>query len=185
MMQRVWDEVLTPTLNGFAKDALEFRGCLYVGLMITASGPRVVEFNVRFGDPEAQVVIPRMGFDLAEVMLATAQGTLAQLKPLAWKSQACATVVLASPGYPGSYEKGKVISGLDADGESIVFHAGTKLDKTDGQWKTAGGRVLAVSGLGVGFKEALEAAYAGANKISFEGAQMRRDIGHRALARLK
>jgi phosphoribosylamine--glycine ligase len=120
-------------------------------------------------------------------MLATAQGRLAALQPLKWKNEACATVVMASPGYPGEYAKGKVISGLDqaaADGR-VVFHAGTKFDAGSRQWKTTGGRVLSVSGLGVGFKEALEEAYAGVDKISFEGAQWRRDIGHRALARLK
>ena len=187
MMNLVWDEILHPTLRGFAEDELEFRGCLYVGLMISPGGPRVVEFNVRFGDPEAQVVVPRMDFDLAEVMLATALGRLDEFKNLAWKEEACATVVMASGGYPASYEKGKTITGMDEAGAGgrTVFHAGTRFDQAAQAWKTAGGRVLAVSGLGRDYAEALRAAYKGIEKISFEGAQFRRDIGHRALARSK
>ena len=186
MMKRVWEEVLKPTLKGFAADNLDFKGCLYVGLMITPGGPKVVEYNVRFGDPEAQVVIPRMDFDLAEVMLATAQQNLSGLPPLKWKEEACATVVMASQGYPGPYSKGKEIHGLDkaAKAGCLVFHAGTRFDSMAQAWRTTGGRVIAVSGLGSGFKEALASAYQGISYLSFEGAQVRKDIGHRALGRL-
>jgi phosphoribosylamine--glycine ligase len=184
MMNLVWERVLTPTLAGLHADGLDFRGCLYVGLMVTAEGPKVVEYNARFGDPETQVVLPRLDSDLLQVLLACAEGRLAELPPLRWSEQACATVVYASAGYPASSSKGQAITGLDQaerQAGAVVFHAGTA--KKDGVWQTAGGRVLAVTGLGPDLRGALDAAYAAGAKISFDGMQHRRDIGHRALAR--
>jgi phosphoribosylamine--glycine ligase len=184
MMAKVWALVLEPTLAGLKAAGLDFRGCLYVGLMVTAQGPKVVEYNARFGDPETQVVLPRLEGDLLEVLLACAEGHLAQLPPLKWSQGACATVVWASAGYPASADKGRVITGLDqaaASPGALVFHAGT--GRKDGAWTTQGGRVLAVSGLGPDLAAALQAAYAAGSLIRFDGMQFRRDIGHRALAR--
>ena len=181
LMNQVWERILAPTLAGLHRDGLDFRGCLYVGLMLTPQGPKVVEYNCRFGDPETQVVLPRMDFDLLPVLLACAIGDLAALPALKWKD-ACATVVLASKGYPASAEKGAPISGLDdaakIDG-AILFHAGTA--KKDGTWVSYGGRVLNVTGVGPDFKAALATAYAAMDKLSMPGGHFRRDIGHRAL----
>jgi phosphoribosylamine--glycine ligase len=182
VMSQVWERVLTPTLAGLRADGLDFRGCLYVGLMVTAQGPKVVEYNVRFGDPETQVVLPRLDSDLLETLLACAEGRLAGLAPLKWSPQACATVVWASAGYPASADKGRAISGLEAAAQrALVFHAGTGL--RDGTWTTQGGRVLAISGLGPDLAGALAKVYAAGALVRFDGMQYRRDIGHRALAR--
>jgi phosphoribosylamine--glycine ligase len=184
MMVKVWERVLEPTIAGLHAEGLDFRGCLYVGLMVTPEGPKVVEYNVRFGDPETQVVLPRLESDLLETLLACAEGRLAELAPLQWSPDACATVVWASAGYPASADKGRVIEGLEAAAASpraLVFHAGTA--KQGGAWTTQGGRVLAVSGLGRDLAAALKAAYAAGSMIRFDGMQFRRDIGHRALAR--
>jgi phosphoribosylamine--glycine ligase len=184
MLNLVWERILAPTLSGLVADQLDFRGCLYVGLMITPQGPKVVEYNARFGDPEAQVVLPRLRSDLLATLLACAEGRLAAEAPLEWSPQACATVVWASAGYPASADKGRIIHGLDqaaAMPGAMVFHSGTGLK--DGAMTTQGGRVLAVTGLGMGLEEALKAAYAAGSKIQFDGMQYRRDIGHRALAR--
>jgi len=184
MLKAVWERVLTPTLNGLVADQLDFRGCLYVGLMITPQGPKVVEYNARFGDPETQVVLPRLQSDLLEALLACAEGRLEALPPLQWSGQACATVVWASAGYPASADKGRVITGLEAAAAmpgALVFHGGTA--KAQDGFITQGGRVLAVTGLGPGLQAALDAAYAAGAKIHFDGMQFRRDIGHRALAR--
>ena len=183
-MNRVWERILAPTLAGLHAEGLDFRGCLYVGLMIDAKGPRVVEYNARFGDPETQAIVPRMDFDLLEVMLACAESRLADLPPLAWKPGASASVVWASAGYPASADKGRVISGLDqasAVPGAVVFHAGT-LHK-DGAWLTHGGRVLSVTGLGPDLPAALKTAYDAGAKLRFDGMHFRRDIGFRALAR--
>ncbi len=182
-LRLVRERILDPTLAGFKAEGIDFRGCLYVGLMATPQGPKVVEYNVRFGDPETQVVVPRMDFDLVEVMLACAQGALDASK-LKWKAEACACVVLASQGYPGSYPKDREISGLDAAAAvegALVFHAGTR--HKEGKWLTTGGRVLGVSALGSDFRQAITRAYAAAARISFEGMHCRKDIGHRALSR--
>lgn len=184
VMSQVWERILVPTLAGLNADGIDFRGCLYVGLMLTAQGPKVVEYNVRFGDPETQVVLPRMDFDLLDALEACADGRLEALPPFAWKPGACATVVWASAGYPAGASKGQAIRGLDAAAavaDSVVFHAGTGFK--DGVWTTQGGRVLAVTGLGPDLRAALAAAYAAGAKIHFDGMQFRRDIGHRALAR--
>lgn len=184
MMGQVWERVLTPTLQGLVADGLDFRGCLYVGLMLTTQGPKVVEYNARFGDPETQVVLPRLCGDLMEALLACAEGRLGAEPPLHWSPQACATVVWASAGYPASSDKGRVIRGLDAAAAvpgALLFHSGTGLQ--DGAFTTQGGRVLAVTGLGNGLDAALKTAYQAGAKIQFDGMQFRRDIGHRALAR--
>lgn len=167
-----------------AKDPFEndYRGCLYGGFMLTPEGPKVLEFNARFGDPETQVVLPRLEGDLLNIMLAVAEGRPEDIV-LSWSDKWAVSVVLASEGYPGSYEKGKVILGLeeaqDLDGV-IVFHAGTALNP-DGELITAGGRVLNVVALGDTFEEARNRAYEACELIKFEGVQYRSDIGRRAL----
>lgn len=167
-----------------AKDPFEndYRGCLYGGFMLTPEGPKVLEFNARFGDPETQVVLPRLEGDLVNIMLAVAEGCPEDIV-LSWSDKWAVSVVLASEGYPGSYEKGKVILGLeeaqDLDGV-IVFHAGTALNP-DGELITAGGRVLNVVALGDSFEEARNRAYEACELIKFEGVQYRSDIGRRAL----
>lgn len=167
-----------------AKDPFEndYRGCLYGGFMLTPEGPKVLEFNARFGDPETQVVLPRLEGDLVNIMLAVAEGCPEDIV-LSWSDKWAVSVVLASEGYPGSYEKGKVILGLeeaqDLDGV-IVFHAGTALNP-DGELITAGGRVLNVVALGDTFEEARNRAYEACELIKFEGVQYRSDIGRRAL----
>lgn len=167
-----------------AKDPFEndYRGCLYGGFMLTPEGPKVLEFNARFGDPETQVVLPRLEDDLVNIMLAVAEGRPEDIV-LSWSDKWAVSVVLASEGYPGSYEKGKVILGLeeaqDLDGV-IVFHAGTALNP-DGELITAGGRVLNVVALGDTFEEARNRAYEACELIKFEGVQYRSDIGRRAL----
>lgn len=167
-----------------AKDPFEndYRGCLYGGFMLTPEGPKVLEFNARFGDPETQVVLPRLEGDLVNIMLAAAEGRPEDIV-LSWSDKWAVSVVLASEGYPGSYEKGKVILGLeeaqDLDGV-IVFHAGTALNP-DGELITAGGRVLNVVALGDTFEEARNRAYEACALIKFEGVQYRSDIGRRAL----
>jgi phosphoribosylamine--glycine ligase len=183
LLKLIQSKVLEPSLRGLQAEGFDFRGCLYVGLMIGPDGPKVVEYNVRFGDPETQVLIPRMDFDLLEVMLDVAQGHLDPSK-LKWKEDACACVVLAAGGYPGVYEKGKPIEGLEDAAKvpgALIFHAGTR--NAQG-FVSSGGRVLGVSALGKDFKAAIGRAYEAVAKIHFEGMQYRRDIGHRALTRI-
>lgn len=160
----------------------DYRGCLYGGFMLTPEGPKVLEFNARFGDPETQVVLPRLESDLVEIMLAVAEGRPEDID-LTWSDQWAVSVVLASEGYPGSYEKGKVILGVK-DAESmnkvIVFHAGTAFN-SDGELITNGGRVLNVVGLGSTFEKARACAYEACEAINFEGKQLRSDIGKRAI----
>ena len=165
-----------------AAEGIDYRGCLYGGFMLTPQGPKVLEFNVRFGDPETQVVLPRLESDLVEVMLACAEGRLDEVE-LVWRDEWAVSVVLTSAGYPGSYEKGKAIGGIEdaAAMEGVtVYHAGTALAK-DGTVVTNGGRVLDVTALGATFTEARDRAYAACEKIDFEGKTFRRDIGLRAL----
>ena len=182
MTERAVEEILKPTIAAMAKEGRVYRGCLYLGLMVTADGPKVVEFNARFGDPETQVVLPLLDSDLVAIMCACADGTLADV-PIRWKEGAAVCVVLASGGYPGHYEKGQEIHGL-ADAEAmgaLVFHAGTAMK--DGKLVTNGGRVLGVVGRGADISSAVDAAYAAATKISFKDAYYRKDIAHRALER--
>ena len=182
MTERAVEEILKPTIAAMAKEGRIYRGCLYLGLMVTADGPKVVEFNARFGDPETQVVLPLLDSDLVAIMCACADGTLADV-PIRWKDDAAVCVVLASGGYPGHYDKGQEIHGL-ADAEAmgaLVFHAGTAMK--DGKLVTNGGRVLGVVGRGADISSAVDAAYAAATKISFKDAYYRKDIAHRALER--
>lgn len=173
---------IAPILQAFAEDGTPFRGILYAGLMLTADGPRVLEYNVRFGDPETQVLVPLLASDLYEVAMACVEGTLADLD-VQWHEGFAATVVAASEGYPGSYPKGRAITGVEA-AEALegvtVFHAGTRTGP-DGL-ETSGGRVLAVTGRGATLRAALDAAYAGVYAIGFEGKHARSDIGWRALS---
>ncbi|MBQ4340809.1 MAG: phosphoribosylamine--glycine ligase, partial [Firmicutes bacterium] len=175
--QQIMDRILLPTLKGFQEDGLDFKGVLFVGLMITSEGPKVIEFNNRFGDPETQSVLMRLDTDLYKIMDAVVNNKLAE-QEIKWSDKRAVTVVLASEGYPGSYPKGKVITGLDsADGaeDLVIFHAGTKFD--GGNVVTSGGRVLGAAATGATHDEARAKAYALAEKIKFEGAQYRKDIG--------
>lgn len=177
------EQVLQPFLKGVQADNLDFRGVIYAGLMFTASGPKVLEFNVRFGDPETQAILPRLESDLVEALLAVAEQRLS-LVTLKWSLKPAVCVVLASNGYPGKYEKGKLISGID-DAEkfgAVVFQAGTKLD-AGGNLVTAGGRVLGITALGDDIADAVKHAYHAVNCISWDGMQFRRDIAYRALER--
>jgi phosphoribosylamine--glycine ligase len=180
LLARINEEIVAPTLAGMAAEGHPYVGLLYVGLMISPSGPRVVEYNCRFGDPEAQTLLPLLDNDLAELLSATAAGQLGAA-PLRWKSGSAVTVVLASHGYPGAYDTGFDITGVDeAEREgAIVFHAGTAL--REGRLVTAGGRVLGVTALGPTLGHAIERAYRASGRIRFKGVQYRRDIGHRAL----
>ena len=176
--ERTEREILLPTLHAMNAEGFTFKGVLYVGLMLTAEGPKVVEYNARFGDPETQVVLPLLESDLFAIMRAVREQRLAETE-IRWRGGAAACIVLASGGYPGKYESGKAITGL-ADAEAAgatVYHAGTK--RTDAGYVTAGGRVLGVTALGDTLAEAIRRAYAAAEKIHFEGAHMRRDIGIR------
>ncbi len=170
------DKILQPTLNGFIEDGLDFHGVLFVGLMIGSDGPKVIEFNNRFGDPETQSVLMRLETDLADIFDACIDGTLDKID-IKWSDKRSVCVVIASGGYPGSYEKGKIISGLDdVDDDIVVFHAGTSLNE-NGDVVTAGGRVLGVTATGATNDEARAKAFANVEKITFEGSQFRRDIG--------
>jgi phosphoribosylamine--glycine ligase len=180
----VVQDILQPTLLELQRAGIEYKGVLYAGLMVTDEGPKVLEFNVRFGDPEAQVILPRLQTDLMEPIWAVVEGELEEMR-LAWSEEACLTVVLASGGYPIEYETGKTISGLDkaADMEStVVFHAGTDKDE-HGNYITAGGRVLNVTALGTSLSEAHDRAYEAVKVVEFEDRHYRTDIGYRALER--
>jgi phosphoribosylamine--glycine ligase len=177
------NDMLIDTVAGLADRGIEYRGVLYGGFVLTDGGPRVLEYNARFGDPETQVLMPMLETDLLDVMLAVTDGTLGELE-LKWRDGACVTVVLASGGYPGSYENGKVITGIeDAEGiEGVtVYHAGTAVND-DGDLVTAGGRVLNVTAVAPTFEEARERVYEAVERIRFEGMHYRHDIGVRAMA---
>ncbi|MDE6731374.1 MAG: phosphoribosylamine--glycine ligase [Oscillospiraceae bacterium] len=175
------ERIFKPTIAAMSSKGRPFKGCLYFGLMLTKSGAKVVEYNSRFGDPEAQVVLPLLETDLADIMEAIWEERLEALD-IKWSDKACACVVMASGGYPEKYETGKEISGLDDKGQSplaYVFHAGTKL--VDGKYLTAGGRVLGVTSAAKDLGSALAAAYKAVESISFEKAHYRKDIGQKAL----
>jgi phosphoribosylamine--glycine ligase len=177
LRERIRREILDPFLAGIQKDGIPFRGMLFPGLMLTAEGPKVLEFNCRWGDPETQVLVRRLRSDILPLLEATVDGTLSSIQP-EWDRRAAVCVILASGGYPGSYEKGKPISGLEAAAalEGVeIFHAGTKI--TDGRISTNGGRVLGVSALAEDLGAARALAYHAADRISFDGAQRRNDIG--------
>jgi phosphoribosylamine--glycine ligase len=174
--QVIWSGIVRATLRAMESEGVRYRGLLYAGLMLTAEGPKVLEFNCRFGDPEAEVVLPRMRSDLGELILACVEGNLGNYKAL-WSDDACVNVVLTSGGYPGEYRTGIEIHGLEDAARvegAVVFHAGT--EERDGKVVTAGGRVLAVSGLGPTIAEARARAYEASERISFEGMQFRSDI---------
>lgn len=176
---RCMKEIFLPTIEAMNKEGRTFKGCLYFGLMLTADGPKVIEYNARFGDPETQVVLPRLKTPLCDIVDAVIDEKLSDLD-IQWSDEACACVVMASGGYPGSYPKGIEIKGLDSKGQvegACIFHAGTALE--NGVFKTAGGRVLGVTALGTDLKEALKKAYAAVDKITFEGAHYRTDIGNK------
>ena len=177
--------ILRPCVDGMAQDGTPYRGLLYAGLMITESGPKVIEFNCRFGDPETQVVLPRMKSDIMPAFLACCDGTLDKIQ-LNWTDSACVTVVMASGGYPGPYAKGKIITGTeiaDSDPRVTVFHAGTK--QADAGLVTNGGRILNVTAMAPDIAAAIEKAYDAVAKIHFDGAHYRTDIGKKALDRLE
>lgn len=180
LIDQILDTIVEPTLAGLDREGARFTGVLYAGLVLTEEGPKVLEFNVRFGDPEAQAVIPRLESDLAEHFIACTEGRLAQEK-LEWRQGACVSVVASADGYPENPQKGDVIDGLDggagdADADAVVFQAGTATAE-DGSTVTAGGRVLAVSGLGEDISAARERAYGRLNDLNFRGMHYRRDIG--------
>ena len=183
VMEHVQTQVLEPTLRTLRDRGITYRGVLYAGLMIAPDGqPSVVEFNCRFGDPETQVVLPLLKSDLATVMMACAEGTLHEID-LEWHDSYAACVVMASGGYPGAYEKGKVINGLDStDQTAVVFHAGTAANES-GEVVTNGGRVLGITGRGDTLQGALDLAYQAIANIQFEGAYFRSDIGFRVLSK--
>jgi phosphoribosylamine--glycine ligase len=185
IMDEVVNKIIRPMVEGMAKDGMPYKGVLYTGLMLTKDGPRVVEFNCRFGDPETQVILPRLDSDLVDILLACVDGTLATISPV-WKQDAAVCVVLAAEGYPGNYLKGQTITGLENFKDTpdvIVFHAGTMLD--NGVVKTSGGRVLGVTALDADLKKAIKKAYNAVPKIQFEGIQYRKDIGQKALKYLE
>ncbi|MEI7027981.1 phosphoribosylamine--glycine ligase [Paenibacillus sp. y28] len=172
------ETIIKPTAEAMVKEGRPFRGILFAGLMITKDGPRTVEFNARFGDPETQVVLPRLKTDLVDIFLATINGRLDQMD-IQWSDEAAVCVIMASGGYPGSYPKGLPISGLDQMQQSVVFHAGTA--EKDGAIVTAGGRVLGVTALGKDIAEARAKAYEDVDRIYFEGKHYRTDIAKKAL----
>ncbi len=176
------EKIFLPTIRAMAAEGRPFRGCLYFGLMLTPDGPKVIEYNCRFGDPETQVVLPLLQSDLLTVMMAVEEGRLAETK-VEFSGGAACCVVVASGGYPGKYERGKTISFADTPAlrEATVYHAGTKRDET-GALVTAGGRVLGVTATAATLAEAVGKAYRAAEAVSFEGAYYRKDIGARALA---
>jgi len=184
MQERVMTTIVRPTIAAMAEEGAPYTGALFVGLMITAEGPKVIEFNCRFGDPECQAILPRLEDDLLALLLAAATGK-GLPSALTWSAQSSVCVVMTSAGYPGSYETGRAISGVEAAAALPgvnVFHAGTAL--ADGALVTAGGRVLGVQAVGADVSAAIRTAYAAVERIRFDGAHYRRDIGHHALRRL-
>ncbi len=182
--EEIMASIMDPIMKGLAREQIKFRGVLYAGLMICDGKPYVLEFNCRFGDPEAQPILMRLESDLYDVMKATAEGRLDQVN-LRWKDATSICVVLSSEGYPGEYAKGRIITGLDAfkgRDDIIVFHSGTAANDS-GEFITAGGRVLGVTALGSDIKTAKENAYKAIEKIHFEGMHYRKDIGDRAINR--
>jgi len=190
LFKEILEKIVYRTIDGLAREGIDYKGVLYAGVMLTKEGPKLLEFNVRFGDPETQAILPRLKSDLVEVMLATAEEKLSKVVKsggLKWDSRACICVVCASGGYPGNYENGKEILGLDDVAnmkDVVVFHAGTKIAPRSTlhapRFLTNGGRVLGVTGLGNTIKEAIDKTYQGVEKIHFEGMHYRRDIGKKA-----
>ncbi len=183
MHERILDEILKPLLAGLKNKGIRYRGVIYVGLMITKSGPKVLEFNARFGDPECQPIMMRLKSDLVPLLEATIDGKLNQVQP-EWYEDPAVCVVLSARGYPGPYDKGAEIRGLDKLEhweKGFVFHAGTT--KKNGRWLTSGGRVLGVTARGSDISNAVKNAYSAVSQITWDGMHYRKDIGHRAIAR--
>lgn len=177
MAKECMEKIFMPTVEAMNAEGRPFKGCLYFGLMLTPKGPKVIEYNSRFGDPETQVVLPRLKTDFVDIIVACCEEKLADIN-IEWSDEASACVVMASGGYPGSYKKGIEIKGLDENGQvdgAVVYHAGTALK--DGKLVTNGGRVLGVTALGKNLDEALDKAYAAVKNIDFENAHYRTDIG--------
>ncbi|MFB6277838.1 MAG: phosphoribosylamine--glycine ligase [Halothece sp.] len=178
LLTRVTETVLQPTINALRDRGIDYQGVLYAGLIITPEGePKVLEFNCRFGDPETQAILPLLETPLDEVITACLEKRLDSLPPLQWSQQKALCVVAASEGYPGSYEKGKAITGINQIRDALVFHAGTRLDEEQ-NLLTSGGRVLGVTGLGENFDQAAEQAYSAIAQIQFSGCYYRSDIGY-------
>jgi len=179
-MDFIREQIIERTIQGLAKEGRKYQGVLYAGLMLTATGPKVVEFNCRFGDPEAQAVLPLLKTDLTEILMAVTDNKLSSIKELKWHDGAAACVVLASKGYPGKYKTGRKIQGLRnySDKKTQLFHAGTRREGR--QWLTAGGRVIGVTSMGKDLSAALNTAYGIIGGIKFEGKTYRGDIGHKA-----
>ncbi|MNH93232.1 Phosphoribosylamine--glycine ligase [compost metagenome] len=178
VVQEAIELIVKPTAEAMVKEGRPFKGVLYAGLILTPEGTKTIEFNARFGDPETQVILPRLKTDLLDIFMAVVNGTLAD-QPIEWSDEAAVCVIVASGGYPASYPKGLPITGLDQVKDCIVFHAGTALQ--DGQVVTNGGRVLGITGLGKDIVEARKKAYAGAELIHFDGKHYRTDIAMKAL----
>ena len=181
LMEKITQEVLQPTVETLRKRGIDYRGVLYAGLMVNQGKIKLLEYNCRFGDPETQAILPLLETPLEDVLLACAEQRLSEFPPLQWKAASSVCVVLASEGYPGTYEKEKIITGIDQAEQqpAVVFHAGTKMQL--GQLVTDGGRVLGVTAIGETFTDAIAQVYQAVEKIDFEGKYYRRDIGHRAL----
>jgi phosphoribosylamine--glycine ligase len=183
VQKRIFDEILNPLLTGLKKKGITYGGVIYVGLMITKTGPKVLEFNVRFGDPECQPIMMRLKSDLVSLLEATIEEKLNQVQP-EWYEDPAVCVVLSARGYPGTYDKGYEIRGLDKFrhwDKGFVFHAGTA--KENGRWLTSGGRVLGVTARGNDIRNAVKNAYLAVNQITWDGMHYRKDIGRRAIAR--
>jgi len=188
IFKEILEKIIYRTIDGLMKEGIQYKGVLYAGIMLTKDGPKTLEFNVRFGDPETQAILPRLKSDLLEVMLAASEERLNKVSKtgLSWDNRACVCVVLASGGYPGEYKKDKEIFGLDETDkikDVVVFHAGTK--KSDNKFYTNGGRVLGVTGLGNTIKGAIDTTYRAVEKINFEKMHYRKDIGQKALMSIK
>jgi phosphoribosylamine--glycine ligase len=185
IQRQIEQRIIVPAVHALRREEIDYRGVLYAGLMITESGPRVLEFNARFGDPEAQVLVRRLKGDLLAILLATAKGELAGIEPPDWDPRVCIGVVAAAAGYPGPIKKGDLVAGIEAGEavpDTVVFQAGTSRAK-NGDLLTAGGRVLCVTALGADLAEARDRAYTAYGKVSFDGKFCRSDIGLRAQAR--
>ena len=184
IMATVMEKIIQPTIYGMAKDGHPFKGVLFAGLMITEDGPKLIEYNARFGDPECQVIMRRLQSDLLPILLAAEAGELDKLEPPAWFEEPVANVVLAAKGYPGTYKKGTIINGVEDANEKdgvVVFHAGTRRGTNCGKLKANGGRVLNVTASGETLKDAVDKAYAAVEDIKWSQKQFRTDIAHHAL----